>query len=278
MAYFTAQGSVTVPTSFITKGKQRLKQNIDTVYLKNGDEFEIELFNPTQNKVLAKIEVNGNSIGNGVILRPGERIYLERYLGESKKFLFETYTVEGDRNDVALATANNGNVAVKFYKETNFPSSISLLAGTGTHSTYISPSWTVYNNTLSGTNVPCFTTTTSNIGISGISTTNSAFINTSGVDSCSLNTTLSLANKGEKKSKKTTETGRVEKGTHSNQKFDNDYSTTFESYPLTTNWWKIKPVSEKIYSSADLSTYCTECGAKRKKDTHKFCPNCGTKF
>ena len=96
MAYFTAQGSVTVPTSFITKGKQRLKQNIDTVYLKNGDEFEIELFNPTQNKVLAKIEVNGNSIGNGIILRPGERIYLERHLGESKKFLFETYTVEGD--------------------------------------------------------------------------------------------------------------------------------------------------------------------------------------
>jgi uncharacterized membrane protein YvbJ len=27
-----------------------------------------------------------------------------------------------------------------------------------------------------------------------------------------------------------------------------------------------------------LVTYCTECGSKRKKDTHKFCPHCGTKF
>jgi hypothetical protein len=41
-----------VPQSFITKSKQRLKQHIDTVYLNNGDEFEVELFNPTQNKVL----------------------------------------------------------------------------------------------------------------------------------------------------------------------------------------------------------------------------------
>jgi hypothetical protein len=61
-------GSV-VPQSFITKSKQRLKQHIDTVYLNNGDEFEIELFNPTQNKVLAKIELNGKSIGNGKIGR-----------------------------------------------------------------------------------------------------------------------------------------------------------------------------------------------------------------
>jgi hypothetical protein len=58
------------PQSFITKGKQRLKQHTDTVYLKDGDEFEIELFNPTSNKVLAKIELNGDSIGSGIILRP----------------------------------------------------------------------------------------------------------------------------------------------------------------------------------------------------------------
>jgi hypothetical protein len=276
MAYFTAQGSVTVPTSFITKGKQRLKQNIDTVYLKNGDEFEIELFNPTQNKVLAKIEVNGNSIGNGVILRPGERIYLERHLGESKKFLFETYTVEGDNNDVALATANNGNVAVKFYKENFYAANTITLANTGTFTTYGSP-WTVYNNTLSGSNIPTFTTTSSNIGISG--TANTGFVNTSLFNSSSTSVnTLSGPNKRELKSKKSIETGRIEKGGVSSQKFDYDNSTSFELSPMTTNWWKIKPVSEKLFSSSDLVTYCTECGSKRKKDTHKFCPNCGTKF
>ena len=106
-----------VPQSFITKSKQRLKQHADTVYLNNGDEFEIELYNPTQNKVLAKIEMNGNSIGNGIILRPGERIFLERYLDEAKKFLFETYVVNGDNKEVQQAIANNGDVVIKFYDE-----------------------------------------------------------------------------------------------------------------------------------------------------------------
>jgi hypothetical protein len=106
-----------VPQSFITKSKQRLKQQIDTVYLNDGDEFEIELYNPTQNKVLAKIEMNGNSIGNGIILRPGERIFLERYLDEAKKFLFETYVVNGNNDEVKQAIANNGDVVIKFYDE-----------------------------------------------------------------------------------------------------------------------------------------------------------------
>ena len=276
MAYFTATGSVTVPTSFITKGKQRLKQNIDTVYLKDGDEFEIELFNPTQNKVLAKIEVNGNSIGSGIIVKPGERIYLERHLGESKKFLFETYTVEGDNRDVESATANNGNVTVKFYRENlNFPNSF-VLGGTGTYITNTTPTWTVYNNTLSGTYVPSFTSISSNVNLSGSSTITSGTFN-SCTDTLSLNT-FAGPNKRNKKEKKSLETGRIEKGSHSNQRFDYDNSTTFESYPMKTNWWKIKPVSEKLLSKEDLVTYCTECGSKRKKDTHKFCPSCGTKF
>ena len=110
-----------VPQSFITKSKQRLKQQIDTVYLNDGDEFEIELYNPTQNKVLAKIEMNGNSIGNGIILRPGERIFLERYLDEAKKFLFDTYVVNGNNEEVKQAIANNGDVVIKFYDEVKIP-------------------------------------------------------------------------------------------------------------------------------------------------------------
>jgi hypothetical protein len=73
------------------------------------------------------------------------------------------------------------------------------------------------------------------------------------------------------------ETGRVEKGSNSNQSFTYD-SSSFNSYPSTTNWWKIKPKSTQVITKEDLVTYCTECGSKRKKDTHKFCPQCGTKF
>jgi hypothetical protein len=73
------------------------------------------------------------------------------------------------------------------------------------------------------------------------------------------------------------ETGRVEKGSDSNQSFTYD-NTSFNSYPCKTNWWKLKPISTKVLVKEDLVVYCTECGSKRKKDNHKFCPNCGTKF
>ena len=134
-----------VPQSFITKSKQRLKQQIDTVYLNNGDEFEIELYNPTQNKVLAKIEMNGNSIGNGIILRPGERVFLERYLDIAKKFLFETYTVNGKDSEVQAAIANNGDVTIKFYDEDILP--LRTYYGSGNTLTINNPSWNINNTT-----------------------------------------------------------------------------------------------------------------------------------
>jgi hypothetical protein len=265
-----------VPQSFVTKSKQRLKQHIDTVYLNNGDEFEIELYNPTQNKVLAKIEMNGKSIGNGIILRPGERIFLERYLDEAKKFLFETYVVNGNNEEVQQAIANNGDVVVKFYNEDILP--LRTYYGSGNTLTINNPSWNVNHttpftytthNTLGGTSIPThgtFTTTGTN-----------AFYNSSLTSNTSTFTTSGTVLRGTSKNERSLETGRVEKGSDSNQSFTYD-STPFNSYPFATNWWKIKPQSTKPLVREDLVTYCAECGSKRKKDTHKFCPQCGTKF
>ena len=242
-----------VPQSFITKGKQRLKQHIDTVYLKNGDEFEVELFNPTHNKVLAKIEMNGNSIGNGIILRPGERVFLERYLDEAKKFLFETYVVNGNNEEVKQAIANNGDVVIKFYDEVKIP-------------TYNVNSGTV---TINNPNFGWGSTTTGSpyYGNATFTTSGTNLFYNSSLTSSTINTN----------SLRSLETGRVEKGSNSNQSFTYD-SSSFNSYPATTNWWKIKPKSTQVVTKEDLVTYCTECGSKRKKDTHKFCPQCGTKF
>lgn len=260
------QSGLAVPQSFITKGKQRLKQHVDTVYMNNGEEFEIELYNPTQNKVLAKIELNGNSIGNGIILRPGERVFLERYFDEAKKFLFETYKVNGDDQEVQNAIAKNGDVTVSFYNE-NKP--------------------TQYN-TVTVTTTPTVNWTTTNVGGSfsytgGIGTYNTNgtvnINNTSGIYS-STNATASFSNSPQptlgKKSIEI-ETGRVEKGSNSDQSFVYDNSS-FEYYSFHTNWWKIKPMHDKPCTIDDLVVYCTECGAKRKKDNHKFCPHCGTKY
>ena len=271
------------PQSFITKGKQRLKQHVDTVYLKNGDEFEIELFNPTHNKVLAKIEMNGNSIGNGIILRPGERVFLERYLDEAKKFLFETYVVDKNNDEVKQAIANNGDIAVKFYDEVLASTYYSSGSGTVTIS---NPAWintgspftyTTHNTLGINTFNPTSITTT---GTNAVYTSNSSLTSGTSLD---VNKYWNGGTKPVSPKKSATsqtrqvETGRVEKGSNSDQSFTYDNSS-FKSYPTITNWWKIKPQSTKPVVIEDLVTYCTECGSRRKKDTHKFCPQCGTKF
>jgi hypothetical protein len=263
------------PEAFITKGKLRLKQNIDTVYLNNGDEFEVELYNPTQNKVLAKIEMNGDSIGAGVILRPGQRIFLERFLNEAKKFLFETYTVEGDNKSVENAIAKNGDVIVKFYDEyiqqpyyvTNTAGYNTLTVNNANFGTTYEPSVTYTTNNVYGT----ITTSNSTLNATTGSYT-TTLANTSNVTTDpGINYDRSFTNKLKK------ETGRVEKGSESDQIFT--YENTFFNYfPCASSWWKIKPMSEKIMEKEDLKVFCTECGSKRKKDSHKFCPHCGTKF
>ena len=75
----------------------------------------------------------------------------------------------------------------------------------------------------------------------------------------------------------TQETGRIEMGDHSNQMLEYD-NTRFYSWPTWTSKWKILPTSQKAYVREDLAVYCTGCGAKRKRTSHKFCPHCGTKF
>lgn len=273
---------LSAPQSFITKDKHRLKQHIDTVYLNNGDEFEVELFNPTPHKILAKIEMNGNSIGAGIILRPGERVFLERYLDEAKKFLFETYEADGNDGDTKRAIIKNGDVSVKFFEEQKII--------TFTNVSYQPWYGTTLSNNLSGSSTGIATVTTTGGNFNSTSTTgtninstftsgNTAFFNSSNIsntisDSSKLTRTLNMATLDAIGS---IETGRVEKGSNSNQSFSTDYSN-FSTYPMTTNWWKILPNSQKLLTKEDLITYCTECGSKRKKDTHKFCPQCGTKF
>lgn len=295
---------VTVPSAYVTKTKQRIKQYDNTVYLKNGDEFEIELFNPTQNKVLAKIEINNNTIGgSGIVLRPGERVFLERYINEAKKFLFETYKVSGSNSDVQRAIKNNGDVVVRFYQEQIQPQ-IDLNLWWPQYDSgiryYTSP--TIANPPYYGTsgtsNLRGSITTNSLATVTNTSnaSSNNYFSNASlgevTMDSLSFTTsTTPIADTFKDKvlkskrsiSKQTLdqpkeiETGRIEKGSNSSQSFTYDYSK-FNSYHSWISTWKILPESQKEVVIEDLAIFCTECGAKRKKDSHKFCPHCGTKF
>ena len=236
------------PVAFIAKNKQRLKQYNNVVYLKNGDEFEIELCNPTKEKVLAEITINNKSLSTGISLRPGERVFLERYTNEPTKFKFETYTVDNNIQ-VQKAIENNGNIKVNFYKE-------------GINWEGITWSWTSHvDSSSSGYPIKYYNFLTNNNSVSNdISST-----------VCSFNTSASTINKNEK----SVETGMVAKGSKSEQKLVNDNSN-FMYNPSWTNEWKILPESIRKVTSDDLLIYCS-CGRKQRKN-EKFCPSCGKKF
>jgi hypothetical protein len=242
-------GSI-VPTAFVTKGRQRVKQYNENVYLNNGDEFEIELFNPTSKKILAKITLNGVDPGStGIVLRPGERVFLERYLDQPKKFLFETYEVDRNNPEVQKAIKSNGEVKVDFYEERDYSY---YQYNTGYTFFDNHKDYTLYDVTCAYTGSVNSTLT------SGVSSSNCYLSNANNMDA-----------------KK--ETGRVEMGQHSNQKFNESYDS-FNSWPAYTSTWYILPVSEKAYTREELNVYCTNCGAKRKKSSFQFCPHCGNKF
>lgn len=111
-----------MPTANIAINKSRLKiykGDVPTYYLKKGQEFQIELFNPTKDTILGKIFLNSKAIAQGgLVLRPGERVFLERYIDVAKKFKFDTYEVSGNNDEVKEAIEDNGDFKVEFYTET----------------------------------------------------------------------------------------------------------------------------------------------------------------
>jgi hypothetical protein len=249
-----------VPQAQICINKSRLKvynkETSPTYYLEKGQEFQIELFNPTKNTVLAKIQLNGNVISQGgLVLKPGQRVFLERYLDVAKKFMFDTYEVS-NTEEVKKAIEDNGEFKVEFYRE-----SISFF-GLGINTTYTTqPSTLTIHGTYnynSCVNLPIASSlTTSNSGTYNLTDT-TVLYNTN-------NTSRSI------------ETGRVEAGSDSNQTFQT-VNKSFDYYAFHTVECKLLPLSQKINTAEDINVkrYCTNCGTKQKPD-FKFCPSCGEK-
>ena len=254
-------GSPSNPQAFITKRKQRIKQFEGQVYLNDGDEYEIEIFNSQSNYILAKIKVDNQYLtGGGIVLRPGERIFLERFLDSNNKFVFRTYEVGKEAVNLG-AINNNGYVEVEFYSEWKQQQSY----------------WGGGVNTLTLNSNPIYTTGIPYLGNSTFTTSGTATTSTSTFYNASL-TSNTIAGPNIRNLSNKIETGTTEKGDVSNQQFTST-NRNFNSYSFHNVAWRILPTSTKQYHKEDLGVlYCGECGARRKKDTHKFCPNCGTKF
>lgn len=242
------------------------------VYLSGGTEFQLELFNPTTGVIAAKIYINDEPISNSlIVLRPGVREYLDRYLDDNKKFLFDTYTVE-DTDEVKEAIANNGNVRVEFFKSEQ-PKQVQIIkpgtsgndwwnrqlhvnppyygGGSGTPNIY-------YSNNIGGTSGDWVNVTTS------------SFSSSNAHDGMACMDSLSFSDENLNE----IETGRIEAGGTSNQKFSS-YSGEFESISFSSTGYQLLPVSTQPVEISKIRQYCPGCRNRIRKSSWKFCPSCG---
>ena len=288
-----------VPTAMIAVNKSRLKVykntgDMPTYYLQKGQEFQIELFNPTTDVILAKIILNGNPISQGgLVLNPGQRVFLDRYLDVAKKFLFDTYEVSSSE-EVKKAIEKNGDFKVEFYRERVEPKLNSnygrLTTSSGTVRGFGGSSINGYSSSIPNGTINL----TSNSGHIGTTALYSSSVDTNFFDQNatksfptldSFDDTLSLdsiqdvirSSRTLKSRSKSIETGRVEQGSVSDQKVVT-VDKKFQYLAFHTIEYKMLPVSQKINTVEDINVkvYCTNCGAKLGKG-HKFCGQCGTK-
>lgn len=247
-----------------------------TVYLNDGTEFQIYLKNPYQTHLGIKISVNNKSIGNMLVLRPGQSFWLDRFLNDNKKFLFSTYNVENTA-EMKYATNNNGKVKIEFYhekEETPYTCVIGpLKTNFGcpdivTTATYNSDTINTCNSSKSlnnPINTCCYSTVT--IESSANAATNSR------LTSMSYDTSVSAKNTNDSY----LETGRVEKGGVSRQEFEY-CDIDFDYYAFKTENILILPTSRKqIRAEETRRRYCSQCG-KKVNPKDKFCSNCGAKL
>jgi hypothetical protein len=249
------------PNAWIVSPKDRGRKQIKSgkVFLNDGDEFEIELFNPLTVSVLADIKLNGQSISKtGLVVKPGQRVYLDCFIDDRKKFKFSTYEIENS-GEALEATQNNGVLEVFFYKEDvisldNWQRRFDRII-VEKHYPYNPYPWynpyTIYGSGGGST----FTTNGSSriwqSNVLGTITTSNAYYSsnnsyTSQVDLPNLNIAGSL-------STNSIETGRVEKGEKSKQKFT-EVDIDFEKHYISSTIIQILPESRKPAEIKQIKT------------------------
>jgi hypothetical protein len=260
--------TTTTPSAWVVNSKDRGRKSIKKgkVYLQDKEEFVIELFNPLQDCVLADIKLNGKSISQtGLVLNPGQRFYLDCFIDDKKKFIFNTYEVE-DTTEVANAIVKNGLLEVFFYKESvvtlnNWSNRLSKIVIEKHYPAYPWYPWSTtnpytvyYGNGITNTNSfnSGLVTTTTNTGnvycstgaidLTNLKSTNNAYYSNNLIN-CSGSLTTSYSS--------TIETGRVEKGSKSKQKFET-VDMDFDNYYIASTIVQLLPDSRKPVETKDL--------------------------
>jgi hypothetical protein len=201
-----------------------------------------------------------------LVLKPGQRYFLDRHIDEQRKLLFSTYNVD-DNKEVKEAIKNNGKVKVEFYQEYTYSNNW------GSTGIWVQPYYNQpYYNYGSVTIKPAVYYTNTGGSFSGLSCSLSGSSTTFTTGGTTLNNVSSFVNATS--DTLSIETGRVEKGDTSNQSFGSDYGN-YSSWVSYTSEYQILPRSVKPIEVSEIREYCPGCGTRMKKKTWKFCPNCG---
>ena len=260
--------STTKPGAWVVNSKDRGRKSIKggKVYLTDYEEFEIELFNPLTECVLADIKLNGQSISKtGLVLKPGQRFYLDCFIDDKKKFVFNTYEVEATLESIS-AISNNGKLEVYFYKESvvsinNWRDRFNTVIIERYYTSYPTyPYWTttpyygsVIGTTTTGNNITYGT----NVTLTGSSTSTGTYTLGNNLMS-QLNTSNSIPITS------SVETGRVERGSSSKQQFK-EIDMEFDKYHISSTIIELLPESRKPETASELAKKLSEDPTKKKK-------------
>jgi len=242
----------TKPSAWIVtpsdKGRKSIKSG--KVFLEDKEEFEIEIFNPLTVSVLADIKLNGQSISKtGLVVKPGQRVYLDCFIDDKKKFIFSTYQIDGSEESLD-ATQNNGLLEVFFYKEDiitldNWKNKMDKVIIERYYPVYYPNTYPTYpwNNIYCGGSFGTGTTNLTNGIIGTTTTTTNAYYSSNNNVNCSYTSNVDLSNSN-MTSINSIETGRVEKGEVSKQKFT-EIEMDFEKNYISSTIIQILPESRK---------------------------------
>ena len=181
-------------------------------------------------------------------MRPGERVFLERYFDVNRHFKFNTYEVSEDNKE---AVKNNGLVDVEYHKE--------CISRPYIHYTYSGPYWSDWTIDTGGSTNDIWK-------YSKAVTCDSAGNDTLYLSTANLNVSSPVLD--------TVETGRVEKGSRSGQHFTN-VDKDFDTWAYHTVRLHLFPVSQKDRTIDEIREYCSRCGRRHRKNEN-YCPKCGS--
>lgn len=244
-------------------------------YISEG-EFSIEIINTNSVTIGALIKMNGVSLSDQhLVIYPGQRIVLDRFINTKHKFNFKVYSVEDNNKAIEEAIKKNGDIEISFHVENFTYSEPDISNGFWTDKdTYRVHNFDQYTNVFQNTSESTFnlknapnTFTTNAVNLDSVK----CFYNNDLKDLIQEN-----SEPFEEKSRSVKETGMIDQGSKSNQEFT-VVNKAFVAVPYYTATLKLKPLSAKPVEAKDLICYCKQCGIKvNRKDN--FCSKCGTKI